>query len=116
MCLRQHPGRSIPTNETQYPSYRRLNGPRDSRRVGEISPSPELAIRTVKPVAISYTSRAIPAGLFIVETKRNTIITYVGEIKSYLPAVQVEHILVFLTIVTDSIEWSPEETNIRSAY
>lgn len=84
-----------------------------SGRVGEISPSPGLAIRTVQAVASCYTSWAIPAAIIIVKTKRNTIITDVGEIKSYLTAVQVVNIV--QKILTDSIEESSEETNIRSA-
>ena len=55
------PGRLTTGKETQYPSYRRLGGPRGrSGEVRNISPSPGFDPRTLLPVASRYTDGAIP--------------------------------------------------------
>jgi hypothetical protein len=50
------PGRSLPPEKTQYPLYRRLDGPHGrSGQVQRISPLPGSDPRTVQPVASRYT-------------------------------------------------------------
>jgi hypothetical protein len=58
----RHAPAALPQEKTQSPLYRRLGGPQGrSGQVRLISPPPEFNLRTVQPVASSYTDWAIPA-------------------------------------------------------
>ena len=61
----RHPPAALSSGKTQYPLYRRKDGPQGrSRRVRKISPQPGFDPRTVQPVASRYTDWAIPAPYF----------------------------------------------------
>ena len=58
----RHAPAALPAGKTQYPLYRRLDGPQSrSGWVRKISPPPGFDPRTVQPVASRYTDLAVPA-------------------------------------------------------
>ena len=74
------PGRSLPPGKTQYPLYRRLDGPQGrSGQVRKISLPPGFDPRTVQPVASRYTDWATRPTTYI-QTLYKSLLQYSASI------------------------------------